>query len=317
MKTACTGTVLLILSLLVTGIPVHGGVVSFKPTATVVGAQVHLEDITIISSQQEKEAIGKIRVAASPAPGELKELDAVSIIGSLRNNSKIKGVNWQGSQTIEVRRAGLRITRDQLQHIIATFLQENLDKLPQGEIRLTSFRSPAEINLPYGELSWKVTPSRKDIINSSSFSILFKIDDKIAKNCTVRGKLESLVEVATAAVTIRKGESINSAMIKMTKRNIAALDHPFLAPDKLIGQVAKRTLSNGRVIESKHVQTPPVIQEGELVKISAAKGALKLTAKGIAKTNGRAGEVIRVRNMTSNKLLYCRVDGPGLVSVEF
>ena len=31
----------------------------------------------------------------------------------------------------------------------------------------------------------------------------------------------------------------------------------------------------------------------------------------------RLGETIQVKNVASNKLVHCRVDGPGMVSVEF
>lgn len=316
MKTSCSSLTIILL-LLLTGGTAISGVVAFHQTATVTGSQVYLEDIARIASSEEKERIGRIRVASSPGPGELKELDAASIIASLRNNPKVQEVTWQGSQTIQVRRPGIRISKAQLQQIMAAYLQENLAKLPQGEIRLTAFRSPAEITLPYGELSWKVNPSRPDIISSSSFSILFSIDGKLARNCTVRGKLEAMAAVATATATIRKGERIGSAMIKMVKQNIAELDRPFLAPEQVLGMEAKRTLSSGRVIEHNHVQAPAIVQEGELVKISAAKGTLRISTNGIAKASGRAGEMIRVRNMSSNKLLYCRVDGPGQVSVEF
>ena len=59
------------------------------------------------------------------------------------------------------------------------------------------------------------------------------------------------------------------------------------------------------------------IKEGDLVSIFARKGALNLSTKGLAKTDGRLGETIQVKNISSNKVIHCRVDGPGIVSVEF
>jgi flagella basal body P-ring formation protein FlgA len=54
-----------------------------------------------------------------------------------------------------------------------------------------------------------------------------------------------------------------------------------------------------------------------MVKIFARKGVLQLSTSGIAKADGRLGENIPVKNIGSNKIIHCRVDGPGVVSVEF
>jgi len=81
-------------------------------------------------------------------------------------------------------------------------------------------------------------------------------------------------------------------------------------------QVA-RTVNAGTVLEQAHIAAPPIVKDGEMVKIFARKGALQLSTSGLAKTDGRLGEIIQVKNIGSNKLIHCRVDGPGMVSVEF
>jgi flagellar basal body P-ring formation protein FlgA len=80
-------------------------------------------------------------------------------------------------------------------------------------------------------------------------------------------------------------------------------------------QVA-RTVPAGTILTKEHIVLPPVVKNGEMVKIFARKGALQLSASGIAKTDGRPGEMISVKNIGSNKMIHCRVDGPGVVSVE-
>ncbi len=292
--------------------------VRFQANASVIGPRIVLADIaTIQPAGSEAEKIGRLPVASAPAPGAAKELYTVSVITSLRNRPEVADVDWQGSPSITVQRKGTRISQQQLQQIIADYLKENSASLPKGEIRFTVLRSPEQLTLPFGTLRWKVTPSRADLMSSSSFSIFFTVDDKPAGNCLVRGKLEAITNVATAAIPLHKGDQITEGKIAMRRQSLSGLDKPFLAKDQLLGMQMDRTVSKGEVIEKNHVVPPSIIKDGEMVKIFARKGMLQLSASGIAKTDGRLGETIRVKNISSNKVVYCQVDGPGIVSVEF
>ena len=44
-------------------------------------------------------------------------------------------------------------------------------------------------------------------------------------------------------------------------------------------------------------------------------GSMHLSTVGIARNNGRQDQMIRVQNINSNKIVYCRVAAPGLVEV--
>jgi flagella basal body P-ring formation protein FlgA len=59
-----------------------------------------------------------------------------------------------------------------------------------------------------------------------------------------------------------------------------------------------------------------MVARGQMVKIVLISGALRVTATGIASMNGVKNQVIRVRNISSRKLLYCRVLAPGIVEVR-
>jgi flagella basal body P-ring formation protein FlgA len=292
--------------------------VNFQAKVSVTGARLVLADIAVIEpSGTEADSIGQLPVGGAPIPGAGKELSTVSIITSLRNRPEVADVDWQGSDTIVVQREGTSISEQQLQQIIAEYLKENSAKLPKTEIRFTMFRLPKQLVLPSGELSWKVTPSHPEIMGSSSFSIFFSVDGKPSGNCVVRGKLEAIADVATAATTLHRGDLITEDKVTMERQTVNNLDNPVLNKEQLIGKQVDRTLKTGRAIEQRHIVSPPIVKDGEMLKVFARKGALQISTSGIAKANGRLGETIQVKNISSNKLIYCRVDGPGMVSVEF
>jgi len=292
--------------------------INFQAKAVVAGPRIVLADIAVITpGGSETEAIGRLPVAAAPAPGKTKEFYVVSVINSLRNRPEVADVDWQGSQTIVVERKGNSLGKEQVQEMIAAYLKENSAQLPKAEVRFTSLRAPEELTLPAGKLSWKITPSRPGIMGSTSFTIALFVDGKAAGNCVVRGRLEVVAEVVTAATTLHKGDVLTDANLVLQSRDIGDLEHPLLAKEEIIGKQVARTVNAGVVLKPEHIVLPPVIKDGEMVKIFARKGSLQLSTSGLAKAEGRLGETIPVKNISSNKMIHCRVDGPGMVSVEF
>ncbi|PID72047.1 MAG: flagella basal body P-ring formation protein FlgA [Desulfobulbus propionicus] len=291
--------------------------VSFRKHAAVNTSKVLLADIADISPVSASKDVGQISVGAAPQLGRVKTFEVAVLLASLQNNPLARGVHWQGSPQVEVLRQTTRIKKAQLISMVNNYLEDNRESLPPGTVRFTPRRVPEEVLVPRGKLSWKIKPSRSELVKSSNFSIYFQVDGKPAQNCTVRGTLQIMHPVAVALTTITRGQPIAGSVISFVERDITKLRNPIFARQEVVGMLAKRTLRKGRAIEHDHIAFPPVIAEGELVKILAIKGNLKITANGIAKTSGKTGEVIRVQNITSNKLIYARIDAPGIVSVEF
>ena len=293
-------------------------IVHFLPTASVAGPRILLADIAEISyAGEQTEAIKQLQVGTAPAVGKTKELYTVSVIKGLQHRRELADVDWQGSQNIVVERRGQRVSRSQIDTILQQYLLENSHKLPQSEIRLTVQQAPEEMLFAEGTLSWKVTPSRPGILGSSSFTIAFALDGKPAGNCVVRGRLAALGEVVVAAVSLRRGDRIASSSVRLEKQDIGGLEQPFTAIEQVLNMEVARAISPGTPLDQGTIASPTVIKEGDMVKISARRGGLQISTNGRAQLSGRMGETIKVKNISSNKLVYCRVDGPGMVSVEF
>lgn len=292
--------------------------VSFQAQAEVRDSRVVLADIAKIwPAGPEADRVGQLPVATLSAPGARKELSTVAVITSLRHRPEVRDVDWQGSETILVERAGQRLDQARLQTMIETWLGEQADRLDRGEVRLAAFRAPETLLLPPGELAWTIIPSRPDLLSSSSFTIAFTVDGKPAGTCVVRGRLEALAEVVVAARGLKRGDIIEADMLRLDNQRIDRLNGPFFATTELLGKEITRAVGAGQAIEQAHIGAPAVIRSGDLVRIYARKGALNISTQGLARTDGRPGETIQVKNITSNKLIHCRVDGPGTVSVEF
>ncbi len=319
MKRSALFTALLtFLAAIAAGLPAWAIDITLRDRATVTDTYVTLGDVASINPDGPlAKKLAATRISHAPEPGKERELKTGSIKARFRHEMAGKNLHWQGPEKITVKRLGQVVGREQLKEIIAAYISRNLRRLPDADIRFTRIRTPEKIILPTGKLTYTVTPSRPEIIGSSSFNILFKVDGKVVKNITVRGKLEAMAEVATAVVSLRRGSIISADQITMTRQDIARLDVPCLSYEKAIGLQAIRSIRPGQPLDRHNVAPPPVIRKGEPVKIFASKGSLQISTTGIATVDGRPGDFIRVKNIASNKLVYCRVDAPGIVTVEF
>ena len=148
--------------------------VELHEKALVSAPVVHLGDIASITPEgRAAENLAAKRVTTSPNPGKSRTIKASSIIEMMRYDKNAADIGWSGAESIEVTRKGQVITKERMKQIVAEFIGRHLKSLPDAEIRFTSVRTPENIILPAGTITYTVKPSKPAIIGSSSFNILF------------------------------------------------------------------------------------------------------------------------------------------------
>jgi flagella basal body P-ring formation protein FlgA len=297
--------------------PAHGLVIEFKDSANVDGVSVTLGDIAVFDEDTElSRSLASQNVAQAPSPGQDIQLQTRSIRQYFDTNLNINTpIYWRGAETTTVLRNAVQISPAQILNIIDTFLEQNKTELPQAEIRFIPTSQPLPFIIPAGELRWEVIPSDPAIVGSSRFSIIFRVDGRVRKNMSVRGHLEVLAQVVVAASEIRKGEVLTPRHLATAVQDISNLREPCLNAQEILGKKITRSLKAGNVILLSQVDFPPMVRKGELVRMIVRKGTLRVSATGVARSDGKKNETIQVQNINSNKIVYCRVSRPGIVEV--
>lgn len=86
--------------------------------------------------------------------------------------------------------------------------------------------------------------------------------------------------------------------------------------DDVIGRVVKRSMIAGTVLTKASLEDSYLVRRGEIVNIVVDNNKLLVQTKGRALDRGRAGDTIRVKNITSNREITGTVTGSGTVLVE-
>lgn len=124
--------------------------------------------------------------------------------------------------------------------------------------------------------------------------------------------------VVHAATVIERGQTISAEQLQLQNVNIARNVRGFYNdPQDVIGQGAKRRIRNGQLIAPNLLSEPLLVRRGQQVTVVASQDGISASVSGEALANGRAGEVIRVRNIGSQKVIEAQVVEEGVVTSTF
>jgi flagellar basal body P-ring formation protein FlgA len=84
-------------------------------------------------------------------------------------------------------------------------------------------------------------------------------------------------------------------------------------PKDIVGKELKYPVTKGSTFRTSVLDSPLVIKRGDDVSVEALAGSIQVVAKGTAVSDGRLGQMIRVRNTQSERILSAKVIGHGKV----
>jgi flagellar basal body P-ring formation protein FlgA len=84
-------------------------------------------------------------------------------------------------------------------------------------------------------------------------------------------------------------------------------------PNDIIGKELKYPVNKGDSFRTSVLDSPLVIKRGDEVSLEALAGGIQVIAKGTAVSDGRLGQMIRVKNTQSDRILSAKVMGSGKV----
>lgn len=116
---------------------------------------------------------------------------------------------------------------------------------------------------------------------------------------------------------IARGERIAREDVSLERRETSRIGQGYIARvEEIVGLQARRSLSAGTTPRASMLAQPTLIRRGEQVVLLARVGALEVRTAGQALVDGSRGQVIRVRNARSSKVVEGVVVAQGVVQVR-
>lgn len=126
-----------------------------------------------------------------------------------------------------------------------------------------------------------------------------------------RARVSASVLVAASAIASR--QALQAADLREEVRDITSTPDAVSAPEEAEGQTSRRALRAGQVLQKRFLQADMLVKRGSAVQIVARAGGVQVTHAGESLDSGARGQVVRVRNLASGKVIDARVVGHGVV----
>lgn len=132
----------------------------------------------------------------------------------------------------------------------------------------------------------------------------------------VHGRAPVSVPVWMPARRLASGEIIAQADLAEFRLPLVSVKSTMLVhPEDMIGKEVRRSLLAERPVVERSLIAPRIVLRGSGVTISFDNGLMALSAPGRAMEDGGSGQLIRVLNTQSNKIVQAEVLGKGDVRV--
>lgn len=197
-------------------------------------------------------------------------------------------------------------------------------KIAESEIEEKIYEKLAEI-YPRAELQIDKIRIQSDVYTSENGK--FSIDITNPRIGGMYGKLNNgfkeigftvyvkgYMEVYVTSDRIRKGETVKQNL-KLEKVELSRLrGEPVTEPE---GLIAVRNIGTGVPLTSDYVSAKPDLLEGSSVRLVYNGQGLRLEARGILEENAFQGNIVKVKNADSGKIVSARYQGERTAVINF
>lgn len=283
--------------------------------------RVTLGDISAISgvNEEAKNRLKMISLGYAPNVGMTREIFKDKILLSIAAAGFAKtDFALDAPAQIFVRRTaqtvGQNLFREAVEKaVLANFQNENI------AAKIVRLDLPSDIQIPSGKVEVRVNR-----LNAGNFFLPFsaaleiRVDEKIVRRAAATVQVEASAEVLVAAKDLVSGAKIAETDVKKEIRRLEKPLNSYLRDaSKLRGTILTKNLSGGAEITSDAVAAGYVIRGGDLVRIVGESGKMQIIINGEARSSGKIGDRIAVKNSQSGTILQATVVDEGLVKVLF
>lgn len=214
--------------------------------------------------------------------------------------------------------AAVPATANTLMHeSVREYIETNMP-WPQGTVRVEFISPEPEIPTRSKDMALRIEPAgNADFIGDAAFIVRMSENGKFLRTETVRTRIEVLRDVVVAARQIRSGAVLTEQDIRLTKKWVRRnMPDVLSCSEDAIGKRITAPARPGIELSTTMLKDAPLVRKGKLVRVLFDNGSLRITTIGIPEEDGTAGNMVRIRNVTSNKVIYARVLGDSLVGID-
>ncbi len=252
-------------------------------------------------------------LAPAPAPGKIMTLNVHDLI----RISKALNLGWTpdgNHQQVVIRRSSGEIDLYDIQAALQMRLAE---KMKGRKFDMTLFDRSLCFFVPEASdktviISELTTDAVRGVFKAVVSPLAFPEMKK-----EVSGRFYAIEQIPVLKKPLRSGDIISANDVEYIDIRASQITSSMITDaGRLIGQTPRRGISAMKPITAVDVTLPVVVKKGDTVTMRLRSETISLTTQGRAMDSGSEGDVIRVMNTGSKKVIDAVIAGPQAVIVR-
>jgi len=285
-----------------------------KNKAIVSDDLVKMKDVALMDAAA-RGRIGNLVIAVAPDMGKSSTIPKQEIYEKLVGNG-ISNPQLKGAPSVVVLRQGTLIEPGFFKEKIHQYIVTNSRWKEGVQVEIVSSKP---ISVPESGIRWQLTPA-----NGQDFfgNILFKVqaisettNEEIFSNW-IAAKLKIIQPVAISNRAIGKNEVISGMDIRWEEREITAFCKDAVMDQQgIVGQRAGRLIQPNSVITESLLEKRLMVRRGGTATLVAEFKGIKATSSVQVLSDGSYGDIVRVVNTQSKRIISAVVTGENTLEV--
>ncbi len=191
---------------------------------------------------------------------------------------------------------------------------------PKDDLVVENFIArPSSLTIPSSTFEFQVLQvSQEEHLGKKVATIAIMVNGKEYERIRMSGDLQLYGDVLCTTKRLPRHALLSEEDLAIVRRNITPLDSGLVVNQQdAMGKRLKTALRPGAILYEHLLESPPLVQRGDLVTIVAESHSIRITAPGEARNAGALGELVRVKNLMSRQEIFAKVLGSGTVETEF
>lgn len=209
-------------------------------------------------------------------------------------------------------------SNDQLKHYIEQQVLAQWQSLGQREDEVSKViisGLPQGYKSPHCSNSLQVKASKQLVLGRNSIQV--SCQHKPSWSLMLNADIEVWRDVVVLRDHISRGETVQNSSLTLQQRNIGKLRRGYYTEfNDIIGNISKRSLKAGTAVNPSMINLPIIVQRGQALTLRVERPGFTVNMKGIALKKGRKGDGIKVKNSSSNKVLFGTIIHRDLVLIN-
>ena len=136
----------------------------------------------------------------------------------------------------------------------------------------------------------------------ASWSVALRTQESLsASGGEVAPEIPDSVKIAFTSRNIPKGTVIQQDDLMMKWASSRSSRGAYITIENIVGHKAKRNMARDTVVKSQHILPNNAVNKNDTILIVSSSSGLSITTYGEALSNGKLGDMILVKNLSSNK----------------